>query len=532
MMRPLLCLALLIAPLAAQSFDEKLLEPGRRLLATGRVRDAATVFDQLVELHPGEARPLHMAGLAYSRARRFRRGLDRLEKARELAPNDDRITYDLGATHFNRASYEEALTILTPLSERLDAGERRAQAASVAYLRGVCAQRLERTTEALEALRLAVSLQPDDLASRRTLGEVLFNSGRYELAIVQFSAVTERTPEVSDAWYFLGAAQAEAGRLEDARTSLEQACRLDGANARAWERLGRVHLVLDDSRRAQAAFQMAVQANPLHFEALKNLATLANRAGRRDEARAFLKRFESVSNRSRQLTEQMRTLRRRWKRDPMDIAARHEAVEMLLRHAQTDEAGDVLQAILRVDPKNKLAAVNLAQLFATEGQWEEAFHEHDRVVEVDPTHAISWFESARCLALLDRHAEAVPRFLKALPGTSPTDERYARTLQEAWLSAARIRRPDKVFQAIANGPKVFRGKQRTRIELLLLHGQAAVAVRSANPPIQALEDTLYDLGPGDPLLRPTLETLVQMAQLKGDGGRVQQYAERLRTLDG
>lgn len=90
---------------------------------------------------------------------------------------------------------------------------------------------------------------------------------------------------------------ADEGRLAEAAVLCETLLRQQGPSASAYYLLGLVHDAARDEDNARAFFGKAVYLEPDHCEALVNLALLADRQGRPDEARLLRQRAERAARR-------------------------------------------------------------------------------------------------------------------------------------------------------------------------------------------------------------------------------------------
>lgn len=90
---------------------------------------------------------------------------------------------------------------------------------------------------------------------------------------------------------------ADEGRLAEAAVLCEALLRDDGPSASAYFLLGLVHDACGDADNAREFFGKAVYLEPDHCDALVNLALLAKRQGRSDEARLLRQRAERAARR-------------------------------------------------------------------------------------------------------------------------------------------------------------------------------------------------------------------------------------------
>jgi predicted Zn-dependent protease len=106
------------------------------------------------------------------------------EQARAIlktAPNDPRALLILGSARRRQRDPEAAYRLLAPLAKAYP------RAANTHYELGATLVALGRATEAIAALRQAVSLNPDHAEAWRTLGEQLFDEGEISAAEAAFA---------------------------------------------------------------------------------------------------------------------------------------------------------------------------------------------------------------------------------------------------------------------------------------------------------------------------------------------------------
>ncbi len=120
------------------------------------------------------------------------------------------------------------------------------------------AQRLwlaDQKTQAVELVEQALTRTPDDLQLRFTLGVMSMELGERAKALSIFTRLTQDFPDLADPYNNLAVLHAAAGELDEAKTALEQALRLQPEHAQAQENLGDVltRLALRAYQRAQKA---------------------------------------------------------------------------------------------------------------------------------------------------------------------------------------------------------------------------------------------------------------------------------------
>lgn len=109
--------------------------------------------------------------------------------------------------------------------------------------------------QAIATIEKALSKTPDELKLRFALGVMRMELGEQPAAIAIFTALTQDFPDLADPYNNLAVIHASQGELDQARSELEQALRLQPDHAQAQENLGDVmlRLALRAYQRAQTA---------------------------------------------------------------------------------------------------------------------------------------------------------------------------------------------------------------------------------------------------------------------------------------
>ncbi len=116
--------------------------------------------------------------------------------------------------------------------------------------------------------------------------------GEAEEALKAASTLAPNDPR---AWYSLGLARFDGGSQQEALVAFQHAAQLDPADADSHYFVGTIELGLKDFDHAAAEFETAIKLNPLHASAQFGLARALQRAGKADEAREHLKRFQEIT---------------------------------------------------------------------------------------------------------------------------------------------------------------------------------------------------------------------------------------------
>ena len=141
-----------------------------------------------------------------------------------------------------------------------------------------------------EALRLASRL---DIA-RLNLAIADFYAGHAIEAAGGARTSTERMPGSPTAHFMLGLVMKSENQLDEAAAAFRRVLELDPQDAGALVLLGQIHLQERRFTEALALFERALAAEPFNVTAAYNAAIAMTRAGRADEGRAAMQRFERL----------------------------------------------------------------------------------------------------------------------------------------------------------------------------------------------------------------------------------------------
>ena len=160
--------------------------------------------------------------------------------------------------------------------------------ARAAYERGLSHIREGQTSPALGALREATSLDPSVPLYFNTLGLLLLELRRPDLALEPFRQAVALDPTYADAHLNLGIALAETGSWGEAVPAYRRALALPGLTAEsvAHQNLGLALYHLRQFEEAERELRFAIAIDPRMEAAYYNLGLVLVATGRPDDARA------------------------------------------------------------------------------------------------------------------------------------------------------------------------------------------------------------------------------------------------------
>ena len=230
------------------------LGPARDLVRANKLDEAATKLESLRIENPADPALLTLLGEVYVATERFDEGVAVLTEAGEIAPDRDRIHFQLGTALASLGKPEEALEAF--------AGElTRSEDPQVLVLtrlnRSLLLQRLNRWADAAAELEGVLQFEPDRVNVYGDLASLYIQAGETDLAL----RALERGRDVgfgsAPHWYSVGARLFSEERFEE----------------------------------AAEAFSGALEVSPDRPDAERSLAATLDRLGRTEEAAAHFRRY-------------------------------------------------------------------------------------------------------------------------------------------------------------------------------------------------------------------------------------------------
>lgn len=270
----------------------------------GNLEAARSLYSLILERDANNFIALQGLGLVLTRLNEVERGLELLNRALALKPDDTDLIRNLATIMEQQNRNTEALahykrlTELLPedasawlrqgvlyfkdnqLSESLkaleEAKKRDYASRQISSLLGLINYQLGDYDRAEIELRKAINLDADDIASRITLSSVLLKQNQAALALEQLKVASSKNPTDPKILTLTGLAQLELGQYAEALNALRKAHKLKPEDPLILSNLGLVNLRIGEREKARAFFQKTLKVDPENRLAQNNLSELGD----------------------------------------------------------------------------------------------------------------------------------------------------------------------------------------------------------------------------------------------------------------
>ena len=313
--------------------------------------------------------------------------------------------------------------------------------------------RLGQSEQAANAYTNALAAQPEHAESKHNLAVLRADQGDLPQAISLLQQLYNYSPALSTLALFytkkgdyinagealqralalaphspdlhrqLGALYMQQGLYDKAEQELIAAWQVDSTHVETARLLGQLHVKKRMPERALPYFLHALDLQPMHVETHYNMAIALAELEQRDQAQAYMQRFEELAQRSAQIAQ----LRRSLDSTPNDIDLHLQLASQYTALGQIERAGNHYRAILMIDSLHMDTLVRLSSLLLRQGAYDESSALCHRGIAAgtdDRRTGSLYFTSGYIHMIEQRYTKAERDFLSALN----VDAKHA----EAW----------------------------------------------------------------------------------------------------
>jgi protein O-GlcNAc transferase len=370
----------------------QLIDQALREHQAGRLKEAAELYDRVLEIDPNNADALHLRGVVAHQSQEEERAAALIQQAIDIDPFAAEFHNNLGEVfRFMHqmekaiASYQRSLELEPDRAETLrnlglaaqedgdfalalDAWDRAlaldAHHAETINNRGVTLRYLNRADEAIDAFQAAIEAKPDFLEPFENLLATLNRLGRHDEAISIATMVVNSRPDTAMPLVNLGCALIDAGRAEEAITPLYHAIKLDPQCASAHLAIGMAFCATRELRGAELAFRRAISIRSKFLPVYVQLSFVLLQRGEAKSAIVAAQQGIDQFPRAFEL---------------------HQNLSSALYQANfMEEAAKVAEKALEIRPKSTVAMNLLATILTRLSQYERAEKIYRQAIALAP----------------------------------------------------------------------------------------------------------------------------------------------------
>jgi tetratricopeptide (TPR) repeat protein len=377
---------------------------------------------------------------------RFPEAIEMYRRAMTLAPRNELAEIGLSNAYRGVHNYEEARSILQTA--------RREHPKSVAVLSALGSLEMEAESfdAAIEALRAAVVIAPDEVRLRNLLGSAYLSKGDSKTALVEFEKVLAREPENQLAHFSRAQIFADTDQNEKALADAEKvvAAKPDYLPGRAL--LAKILVRLKQCERAAEILRPAMNPPALDTPSLFLLANAYECAGKREFAAHAREEFAAASQadrkhaedetQSKHLVEQANELARQNKfsdalellqqalgKNPQNGFAYSQQAKIYFSMRDAQKASQAIGKALAIQPFQPDFLYVAGVIAVSEGKTDEALAAFEKVTQANPKEADAYYEIGKIRLQQGDRGKALAAFRKASE-LDPGDADYKRAVAE------------------------------------------------------------------------------------------------------
>jgi tetratricopeptide (TPR) repeat protein len=240
-------------------------QPGRHPTASD-LEKAIVKCRMIIQKNPRDAASLHALSLLECRLGRLTNGMDIINQALALEPENPEYLAHRGCIFLDRGEHNNALA---DFQKAIGIDSINAQ---YHFHLGNAYRELGALREAIAAYRQATVLQPTHVEALNNLGNLLKKQGFFGDAILSFQRAITVSPEQAMLYNNLGLAYVALGLLDDAEIQFHKAIERQPRYPEALNNLGNVVQMRGGFEESKAWYARALKLRPDFQDALGNLA--------------------------------------------------------------------------------------------------------------------------------------------------------------------------------------------------------------------------------------------------------------------
>jgi len=278
---------------------EKQLDLGIEHHQSGRLAEAETCYQQVLQWQPNHADAWHLLGVIAYQQEQYPTAIERINRGIKLNSNAANFYNSLGSVyqkqqHFTQAldCYQKVIQLqpnffkahnnigliyqeIGQFQEAIAAYQKAIKLQpnyAEAYLNlSITLEKQRQLSPAFEYCQQAIQLQPDYAEAHCHLGKILHSQGQLVEAVESYQRALQLKSNYADAYANLGTVLQMQGKLTEAIQSFQKALQLEPNQYQTYNNLGGAFQSQGKLKQAIELFQRAIEINPSDVLAYQNL---------------------------------------------------------------------------------------------------------------------------------------------------------------------------------------------------------------------------------------------------------------------
>jgi len=277
-------------------------------------------------------------------------------------------------------------------------------------------------TKALEAAEQSASLNADDTEAKTLMGNIYFETGKYDEAIAAYREVLDKTPDNARVLYNMGSALMQKG---DEFAAIEYfkkagaADRIGEVAHKAYSRLGVIYTERKDFAEAEKYLKEAIAIRPNDAMNRYNLGIAYLRQKKTAEAMEELSKAESLGEN--------------------DAAMLEGIGEAYFSMKNYDKSLEVYNRVRKTNERNVKILSRIGEIYYEKGELDNAYELFRKITVLEPATEnarVAYLNMGNILDDAQRYEEAIEAYQKAL-SISPKDDSVFYNLGIAYKHAGK-----------------------------------------------------------------------------------------------
>ena len=252
---------------APASSADGVLKSGVEARQRGDLNTAIAEFRKELAAHPENLEARIDLGEALAAAGQLDAAIEEDRRALEIAPGNVQAHLNLGTAYYKRGDFSHARSEFETVHMALPSDLK------VAILLGYTYNKMDRPQEAVDLLSAFEAGNESNSELEYGLAYALIQTGKADEGVARLEKVATATHS-AEAWLLAGATRMNREQMNEARTDLDAALKLNSSIPGLYTMDAQAHYAMGEADKAVQGYEAALKANPMDFTANLDLGNI------------------------------------------------------------------------------------------------------------------------------------------------------------------------------------------------------------------------------------------------------------------